>query len=90
MWCVYFTDRAPRNYRDIAAFAVTKDTGIDADFQTHLLNHGVYIQPFYTNRAFTSYAHSDSDLERTSEAVQTFLRSNGEKIEAAYTAAYSS
>ncbi|MGN6169737.1 MAG: aspartate aminotransferase family protein [Solirubrobacteraceae bacterium] len=89
MWCVYFTDRAVRNYRDIAAFAVTKDTGIDADFQTHLLNHGVYIQPFYTNRAFTSYAHSDSDLERTSDAVQTFLRSNGEKIESAHTAAYS-
>jgi glutamate-1-semialdehyde 2,1-aminomutase len=88
MWCVYFTDREIRDYRDIAAFAVSKDTGIDAEFQGHLLSNGVYMQPFYTNRCFTSYAHSDADVDRTIEVVGDFLRTRGRAIEAAYAAAY--
>lgn len=89
MWCLYFTDRDIRNYRDIAQFAVSRDTGIDAKFQGHMLGEGVYMQPFYTNRCFTSYAHTDSDIERTIEVVTSFLRTHGSDIETAHAAAYS-
>ena len=88
MWCVYFTDRKIENYRDIAAFAVSKDTGIDAEFQAHLLDRGVYMQPFYTNRCFTSAAHSDTDVEQTIEVVADFLRTSGSRIHEAYAEAY--
>jgi glutamate-1-semialdehyde 2,1-aminomutase len=88
IWCVYFTDRKINSYRDIAAFAVSKDTGIDAEFQAHLLSRGVYMQPFYTNRCFTSYAHSDSDIDYTIEAVTEFFRNNQGRISAAYERAY--
>lgn len=88
IWCLYFTDREIRSYRDIAAFAVSKDTGIDSDFQGHLLSRGIYMQPFYTNRCFTSYAHSDADVDYTIEVVTDFLRSSRSKIEAAYLEAY--
>jgi glutamate-1-semialdehyde 2,1-aminomutase len=88
MWCLYFTDREILNYRDIAAFAVSKDTGIDAEFQAHLLGQGVYLQPFYTNRCFTSAAHSNADIEHTIEVVSDFLRSSGDRIHRAYAEAY--
>jgi glutamate-1-semialdehyde 2,1-aminomutase len=88
IWCVYFTDRELRNYRDIAAFAVTKDTGIDAEFQSHLLDRGIYLQPFYTNRAFISAAHSDADIEETVEVVADFLRNKASRIRQAHLEAY--
>jgi len=88
MWCLYFTNREIRDYRDIAMFAVSRDTGIDAKFQGHLLSEGIYMQPFYTNRCFTSYAHSDSDIERTIEVVTDFLRGHGRDIESAHAEAY--
>ncbi len=88
MWCLYFTDREIVDYRDIAAFAVTKDTGIDAEFQAHMLSNGIYMQPFYTNRCFTSYAHTDADIDRTIEVVGDFLRTRGADIHRAYDEAY--
>jgi glutamate-1-semialdehyde aminotransferase len=85
---VRLTDADIVDYRDIAAFAVTKDTGIDAEFQGHMLSNGVYMQPFYTNRCFTSYAHTDADIDRTIEVVGEFLRTRGADIQAAYDTAY--
>jgi glutamate-1-semialdehyde 2,1-aminomutase len=88
IWCVYFTDRDLASYRDIATFAATKDTGIDAEFQSYLLDRGIYLQPFWANRAFTSAAHSDADVERTIEVVAGFLASAGDRIREANVGAY--
>lgn len=89
VWCLYFTDRDINNYRDIAAFAVTKDSGIDSEFQKHLLNRNIYMQPYYANRCYISAAHTDQDLDRTIEATKEFLREKASLIEEANRIAFS-
>ena len=74
IWCVYFTVTKVESYRDIMHFAATKDSRIDRAYHSHLLNHGIYIQPNYTNRAFISYAHSEDDVRKTIDVSAAFFR----------------
>jgi glutamate-1-semialdehyde 2,1-aminomutase len=80
VWCLYFTDTDIENYRDIARFATSRDTGIDAEFQAHLLDSGIYMQPYYANRCYISAAHTDADLDRTVDAVTAFLTKHQARI----------
>jgi len=80
VWCLYFTDADLNDFRDIARFATARDTGIDAEFQAHLLDAGIYMQPYYANRCYISAAHSDSDLDRTVEAAKAFLNRRADRI----------
>jgi glutamate-1-semialdehyde 2,1-aminomutase len=81
VWCVYFADHPVVSYRDIADSAATKDTGIDFEFQSHLLRSGIYMQPYFVNRCYISAAHSDVELEQTADSVIDFLRTNRRGIE---------
>ena len=81
VWCLYFTDADLNNFRDVAKFATARDTGIDAEFQAHMLDHGIYIQPYYANRAYISAAHTDADLDQTVEAAKLFLNQRRARIE---------
>jgi glutamate-1-semialdehyde 2,1-aminomutase len=74
IWCVYFTVDRVETYRDIIHFAATKDSRIDRAYQAHLLNHGIFLQPNYTNRAFISYAHTEDDIAKTIEVSAAFFR----------------
>ena len=74
IWCVYFTVDKVETYRDIIHFAATKDSRIDRAYQAHLLNHGIYMQPNYTNRAFISYAHTEDDIQKTIDVSAAFFR----------------
>lgn len=74
IWCVYFTVDKVENYRDIMHFASTKDSPVDRAYQTHLLNHNIFLQPNYTNRAFISYAHTEEDVARTIDVSAAFFR----------------
>jgi glutamate-1-semialdehyde 2,1-aminomutase len=74
IWCLYFTVDRVESYRDIIHFAATKDSRIDRAYHIHLLNHGIYMQPNYTNRAFISYAHTEDDIQKTIEVTAGFFR----------------
>lgn len=73
VWCLYFTVDKVDTYRDIIHFASTKDSPGDRAYQTYLLNHGIFLQPNYTNRAFISYAHSEDDIQRTIDVTVRFV-----------------
>lgn len=80
VWCLYFTDTDINNYRDVARFGAVKNSGIDSEFQAYLLDHGVYMQPYYANRCYISFAHTDDDIAKTIDAVKGFIRSNERRI----------
>lgn len=62
-----FTERQPRNYRDL----LTSDRQKYSNFALALLDEGVLILP--DGRWYLSAAHTDEDIERTLEAVERTL-----------------
>jgi glutamate-1-semialdehyde 2,1-aminomutase len=62
-----FTERQPRNYRDL----LTSDKQKYSNFALALLDEGVLILP--DGRWYLSAAHTDEDIERTLEAVERTL-----------------
>jgi glutamate-1-semialdehyde 2,1-aminomutase len=48
------------------------DAQLYASFYRHMRDHGVYLAPSGFECAFTSFAHTDEDFERTLEAAQSF------------------
>jgi glutamate-1-semialdehyde 2,1-aminomutase len=80
IWCIYFTVDRVDSYRDIIHFASTKDSRIDRAYHIHLLNHGIYIQPNYTNRAFISYAHSEEDVQKTIDVSAAFFKEHAASL----------
>lgn len=80
IWCLYLTVDRVENYRDIIQFASTKDSRVDRAYQTHLLNHGIFLQPNYTNRAFISYAHTEDDVQKTIDVTAAFLREHASAL----------
>jgi glutamate-1-semialdehyde 2,1-aminomutase len=68
MWHFLFTDRVPRNYRDITA----SDTKALIRFDYELIRQGIFVLP--GNRRFVSAAHTDRDLADTFEAFDRACR----------------
>jgi glutamate-1-semialdehyde 2,1-aminomutase len=69
MLTLFMTDRGVRNFDD-AQLANTDRYG--ALFR-HLLERGVYIAPSQFEAMFLSLAHGDEEIDRTVEAVASFL-----------------
>lgn len=64
--CVFFTDKAVRNYED----AKTSDTGAFARYFKKVLSLGQYFAPSQFEAIFLSYAHEKRDLDETLACVQ--------------------
>jgi len=72
MWQCVFTPHEVKNYRDIARADVKKRR----DFDLELINNGVFVTPGRTY--YTSFAHDEADLEKTSEAIEKAAKSISE------------
>ena len=59
---VYFTDHAPRNWRDIA---LNNDAERDLAYRRAMIEAGVFHFPVTTKQSSISLAHTDDDIERT-------------------------
>ena len=68
MWHMLFTDRAPRNWRDIVA----TDTKKLAAFEAEMIRQGLFVLP--NNRRFISIRHDDADLVDTFDAADRACR----------------
>jgi glutamate-1-semialdehyde 2,1-aminomutase len=71
MMTLFFTSGPVTDF----ASAKESDTETYASYYQHMLEHGVYLAPSQFEAAFVSLAHSDDDLERTTEAAASFFRS---------------
>ena len=67
---IYFMDHAPRDWHDLAEH---HDFAFDASFRRGLLDEGVYFFPLPTKQCSLNAAHTESDLDRTIEAVAQSL-----------------
>ena len=65
MVSIFFADGPVTNFGS----AASSDTGAFKDFFWHMISRGVYLAPSQYEAGFISAAHSERDLERTSEAA---------------------
>ena len=68
MWHILFTDREPRNHRDVMA----ADAESLMRFDHHLIREGIFVLP--GTRRFISLAHEDRDIDDTRAAVDAACR----------------
>ncbi|MCY4053698.1 MAG: aminotransferase class III-fold pyridoxal phosphate-dependent enzyme [Hyphomicrobiales bacterium] len=68
LWQFLFTDKEPRNYRDIAAGDCASMRALDGE----LLRRGQYVLP--GTRRFVSCVHTDADFEETLRALDEGCR----------------
>ncbi len=66
---VFFGEGPVRNYDDAAACAADRY----ALYFRHLLERGIYVPPSQFEALFISLAHSDADIDRTTEAAAAFF-----------------
>ncbi len=83
VWCLYFTVRSVRTYRDIIHFADSKDYAVNVAFRNFMLERGIFLPSYFTNRAFISYAHTDEDVDRTIEATDAFIAAHAAALRGA-------
>jgi glutamate-1-semialdehyde 2,1-aminomutase len=74
IWCLYFGVDRVENYRDIIDTASTKADALNLSYRAHLLSRGILLLPFFTNRGYISYAHTEEDIEMTAEVTEEFLK----------------
>ena len=68
MWSIFFTNGRVENLSDV----MSADKKIFVKFFRHLLKNGVYLAPSPYESAFVSFAHSESDIKSTLDAVSSF------------------
>jgi glutamate-1-semialdehyde 2,1-aminomutase len=61
------------------ASAASSDTDAFKDFFWHMISRGVYLAPSQYEAGFISTAHSEEDLERTSEAAREWFAKTGRR-----------
>ena len=64
--CVYFMDRPPTNWWEIATL---HNMAADKAFRLSLIQRGIYQIPIPTKQASVSFAHTDDDIARTLKAT---------------------
>ncbi len=69
-WCVYFMDRQPRDWHDIATH---HDMDFDLRYRRALIERGIYLFPLPTKQASISAAHTHEDVARLLAATREFL-----------------
>lgn len=71
MVSLFFTDKPVHNLAD----AQTSDTKLFAQFFHGMLKRGVYMAPSQFEANFLSSAHSESDIDKTLEAIEDVIKS---------------
>ncbi len=68
MFTLFFTEKTPRNFDEVKQ----ADSDQYATFFRHMRKHDVYLAPSAFECAMVSFAHTDSDFDKTLEAARKF------------------
>ena len=75
VWCLYFSDKAPENYRDVMECLETGGAEKTQAYRDHMLNSGIFIYPPpKVNRAYLNAAHTEAEVQQTIDATEVFLK----------------
>ena len=80
VWCMYFSDQTPTDYRDIAAYRSNGGTEKDQAYRSHMLDNGIFLRPQLVNRAYINAAHSENDIQTTIDVITAFMKDNKQLI----------
>ena len=69
---VYFMDREPESWRDIA---LHNNTELDVAYRNKLIENGVFHFPVTTKQGSISFAHTANDIDETLSITETVLDS---------------
>ena len=64
----FFTDKKVVDYDT----ATTADTKRYAEYYNHLLENGIYAAPSQFEAMFVSFAHTEDDIEKTCQVIESF------------------
>jgi len=70
-FCIYFTDRKPVDWHDLAAH---HDFALDERMRRQAIDQGVYLFPLATKQYSISLAHTEADIDFTLEVLEKSLR----------------
>lgn len=70
MFTIFFTDKEVYNYNS----AKTSDTEQFGKFFNNMLENGVFLPPSQFESAFVSYAHDETELNKTLEAIEKSIK----------------
>ncbi len=70
--CVYFMDHAPRDWWDLLQ---GHDSAFDLRYRRALIDRGIYNFPVAAKQGSISFAHSESDIDQTLDALASVLKS---------------
>jgi glutamate-1-semialdehyde 2,1-aminomutase len=70
-FCIYFMEHTPVDWHDLAQH---HDFEFDAAFRRQLIGDGIYVFPLPTKQCSISAAHTQEDIERTLDKVESSLR----------------
>jgi len=73
LFTMFFTDSNVFNYET----ATQSNTELYARFFKGMLDRGIYLAPSAFEAAFVSFAHSDSDFEKTIQACAETIKTMG-------------
>lgn len=68
LMCVFFSQTPVVDYES----ATHSDTTKYASYFNYMLDHGIYLAPSQYEAMFLSYAHSQEDIEKTCQIIQSF------------------
>ena len=80
VWCMYFSDETPQDYRDIANYRANGGIEKDQAYRSHMLNNGIFLRPQLVNRAYINAAHSENDIQTTIDVITSFMKENKQLI----------
>lgn len=70
VWTTYFMDFLPKNYSDLQH----NDAELYVAYRKKLLEKGIFKMPMNLKRNHISYSHTDKEIDRTLEIIESVLR----------------
>jgi glutamate-1-semialdehyde 2,1-aminomutase len=80
VWSLYFTDTAPRSYRELAAVTAGKHDVTQVAYQRWMAERGIYIHQHSVVRGYITAAHTADDVDAVIEHTAAFLREHRSEL----------
>jgi glutamate-1-semialdehyde 2,1-aminomutase len=82
VWALYFADKAPRSYRELAAITSGKHDATQVAYQRWMAGNSIYLHPHSVLRGYITAAHTTDDIDAVVEHTAAFLHEHRSELAA--------
>jgi len=82
VWALYFSDAAPRSYRELTAITAGKQDAMQLAYQRWMVERGVYVHQHSVIRGYVTAAHTNDEIDTVIEHTAAFLREHHPELAA--------